>query len=115
MNTPAPPDQPAPHASAALRQLRESEARWEAAFEASAIGMALLTPEGRFTRVNAALCRMVGYSAEELLQRGFADITHPDDLALDRERLARVLHGETLVPDREKRYLHRDGHIVWIT
>jgi PAS domain S-box-containing protein len=99
----------------ALRALRASETRWQAAFESSAIGMALLTPAGEFTRVNAALCRMVGYSADELLQRGFADITHPDDLALDRERLARVLDGEPLVPNREKRYLHRDGHVIWVT
>jgi PAS domain S-box-containing protein len=115
MNTPAAPDQHDPEAPEALRQLRESGARWEAVFDAAAVGMALLTPEGRFTRVNAALCRMVGYSAEELLQRSFADITHPDDLALDHERLDSVLRGEALAPDREKRYIHRDGHVVWIT
>ena len=101
--------------ASALIVLRESEARWRAAFEASAVGMALLSPAGRFTRVNPALCALVGYSAQELHGRTFADITHPDDVALDRERAARLLQGEMLTPDREKRYIHRAGHVVWVT
>lgn len=92
--------------------LRASELRFRHAFDSAGIGMALTGLDGRFLQANAALCRMLGYSSQELSQRSFIDVTHPDDqerdLALTQElRAGRISHF-TL----EKRYLHRAGHAV---
>lgn len=95
--------------------LRESESRFRAAFESAAVGMALLDLDGQFTQVNQALCEMVGYATEELLGRGYREITHPDDIELDEQRAAALLRGEAISPDREKRYIHQDGRVVWVT
>jgi PAS domain S-box-containing protein len=94
--------------------LRESEERFRGAFDFAAIGMALVAPDGRWLRVNASLCRIVGYSADELLAMTFQAITHPDDWAVDADYVRRVLDGSLSHYHREKRYLHKDGHIVWI-
>src|SRR6476620_10615968 len=64
-------------------RLTESEARFSGAFQSAAIGMALVSPEGRYLQVNAAMCRMLGYAAEEFYAMSFQDITHPDDLVDD--------------------------------
>jgi PAS domain S-box-containing protein len=94
--------------------LREAEERFRGAFEHAAIGMALVAPEGRWLRVNRALCEIVGYSEAELLQRSFQDLTHPDDLDADLEQVRRMLSGEIRSYRRDKRYVHRNGHVVWI-
>lgn len=83
------------------------------AFEHAAVGMAIIAPNWRRLRVNQALCRMVGFSEAEMLARTMHDITHPDDIAQEvRERQA-VLAGVKDTYQREKRYIHRDGHVVW--
>jgi PAS domain S-box-containing protein len=94
--------------------LKFSEGQFTSAFDNAAIGMALVTPEGRFARVNQSLCQLVGYSSEELYQRTFRDITHPEDLSRDLENLRRLLAGEIRVYHMEKRYVHKDGHVVSI-
>lgn len=83
-------------------------------FEFSPIGKALVAPDGRFLKVNAALCRIVGYSDEELLTKTFQDITHPDDLDADLENVRKVLAGDIDSYEMEKRYLARQGRIVWV-
>ncbi len=93
--------------------LRENEERFRGAFEFAAIGMALVAPDGRWLRVNRSLCRIVGYSADELLATDFQSITHPEDLDTDVGHLRRVLDESLSHYDIEKRYLHKDGHIVW--
>jgi PAS domain S-box-containing protein len=96
-------------------ELREAEERFRGAFEHAAIGMALVAPDGHWLRVNRALCEIVGYSEQELLERSFQDLTHPDDLATDLRRMNQMLSGEIRTYQLDKRYIHRDGHVVWVT
>lgn len=97
-----------------LAARRESEARFEAAFEHAAVGIALIAFDGRYVRVNGKLCSIVGYTHEELLAMRFQDITHPDDLDADSDQAQRMLAHEIDAYRREKRYLRKDGGIVWI-
>ncbi len=99
---------------AAEEARKQSEQQFRSAMEYSAIGMALVSPAGRFLKVNQALCRIVGYTAEDLLAVDFQTITHPDDLATDLEHLRQVLRGETQTYQMEKRYFHKEGRVVWI-
>jgi diguanylate cyclase (GGDEF)-like protein/PAS domain S-box-containing protein len=94
--------------------LRESEQRFRRSFRDSTIGMALVATDGRWLQVNRSLCEMVGYPQEELLEKTFQDITHPDDLEKDLDHLRRLLAGEIRTYQMEKRYFHREGHVVWI-
>jgi PAS domain S-box-containing protein len=96
------------------RELRASEERFRSAFADAAIGMAVLTLDGRFLRVNRSLCQLVGYPEAELLAIRFADVTHPDDRAGDEALVARALAGEIRTYQREKRYRHKAGHPVWV-
>jgi PAS domain S-box-containing protein len=99
----------------AEEELREAEERFRSAFGDAAIGMALVGTDGRWLQVNRSLCRLVGYSEEELLAKTFQDITHPDDLEADLNYVRRMLAGEIQTYQMEKRYLHRDGRVVWIS
>jgi PAS domain S-box-containing protein len=98
----------------ARRALADSEARFRAMFENAAVGIAHAAPDGRWLRVNQALCRIVGQPADELLTKTFEDITHPDDLAAEvaQVELARERKIDSYVVD--KRYPRRDGTIVWV-
>jgi PAS domain S-box-containing protein len=84
------------------------------AFEHAAIGMALVAPDGKWLRVNRSVCEITGYSEEELLQRSFQDITHPDDLDLDLANVRKMLANEIDSYQMEKRYFHKNGAIVWV-
>jgi PAS domain S-box-containing protein len=92
--------------------LRESEERFSGAFEFAPIGMALVSPDGRWLKVNQALCDLVGYSKAELLARTFQDITYPGDLEASRKNLRRMIAGESRSFQIEKRYVHSRGHLV---
>jgi PAS domain S-box-containing protein len=103
---------PIHHAEAALR---ESEARFRTAFDAAPIGMLLTSlPEGRWLQVNSSLCELTGYSADELLDGKFADITHPDDLEPDLALTRKLVAGELTSYTLEKRYVRKDGSFVWV-
>ncbi len=91
-----------------------SVAQFRQAFDAAPIGIGLVAPDGRFLLANRALCAMVGYTAEELLGRDVSVITHPDDVELDRAGLRRLLAGEVETYEREKRYVHKLGRVVWV-
>ncbi|MBN1102487.1 MAG: PAS domain S-box protein [Deltaproteobacteria bacterium] len=95
------------------RELRKSEAQFAGAFEHAPIGMALVSPEGRWLRANKALSAMLGYSPSELLNMTFQDITHPDDLEPNPAYVQRMLAGEIATHRLEKRYLHKSGRLVW--
>ncbi|MBI3784353.1 MAG: PAS domain S-box protein [Deltaproteobacteria bacterium] len=94
--------------------LRESEERFSSAFEFAAIGKALVAPDGRWLKVNRALCELVGYREEELLQKTFQDITHPDDLEADLAYVHQMLAGEIRTYQMEKRYFHKSGEVLWV-
>jgi len=94
--------------------LQESEERFRNAFDYAGIGMALVDLDGRFMKVNHSLCQMTGYSESELLSKTFQAITHPDDLAADVALVKRLLAGEIRFYQLEKRYIHKQGQIVWI-
>ena len=94
--------------------LRESEERFRATFEHAAIGAAQVGIDGRWLRVNQRLGEIVGYEPEELLQTTFQEITHPDDLEGDLAQVRRLLADEFRTYTMEKRYLRKDGSIVWV-
>ncbi len=94
--------------------LRESEERFHRAFDYASIGMTLVSPNGRWLKVNPAFCELVGYSEAELLTMEFQSITHPDDLDPSVGHMRALLAGESLYFHLEKRYIHRQGHIVWV-
>lgn len=87
---------------------------FENAFRHAAIGMALVAPDGSWLQVNQALCEIVGYSAAELTNTTFQAITHADDLEIDLAFVQQLLSGEITSYRMEKRYLHRQGHVVWV-
>ncbi|WP_348674248.1 PAS domain S-box protein [uncultured Abyssibacter sp.] len=97
-----------------IEQLRESEQRFRGAFETAAIGMALVSLEGRWLDVNASLCDIVGYHRDELLVTDFQTITHPDDLDADLNLLNQLVAGEIPSYRMGKRYFHKSGRLVWV-
>jgi diguanylate cyclase (GGDEF)-like protein/PAS domain S-box-containing protein len=93
--------------------LRESEQRFRKSFDDAAVGMALVAPDGRFLRVNRSLCEILGYTESELLGKTFQELTHPEDLDADLDQVRRMLEGEIRTYQMEKRYFHKEGHVVW--
>ena len=102
-------------AEGANSALRESEERFRGAFDGASIGMALVSPEGRFLEVNRALCDILGYSEDELLAKTFQDLTHRDDIEADADLARQLLANEITTYQVEKRYLCKDGHHAWVT
>ncbi|NVB76823.1 MAG: PAS domain S-box protein [Kofleriaceae bacterium] len=94
------------------RALRESEERFRLTIDEAPIGMALIGPDGRFVRVNRALCELVGYSAAELVGMSFRALIHPDDLRADLSLAGQLARGEIPRYQLGKRYIRKDGSIV---
>ena len=94
--------------------LRESEERFRGTFENAAVGIAHRDATGRFLCVNEKFCAIVGYSREELLQKNIQDITHPNDLAATIDAFTALWQGESPTLGLEKRYVRKDGSLVWI-
>lgn len=95
------------------RSLAVSERLFRITFDEAAIGMAHVSADGRWLRVNGALCSILGYRRDELLSLGFQDITHPDDLGKDLEHVEKMLAGEIDSYRIEKRYIKKGGARVW--
>jgi len=93
--------------------LQESEERFRSAFDFAAIGMALVSQEGRWLEVNHSLCEIVGYTEEELLASDIQAITHPEDLGDLLVQQTRLTKGTVPGYQIEKRYVHKSGHEVW--
>lgn len=94
--------------------LRESQQRFSSAFRDASIGMALVGLDGTWLQVNQALCELLGYAEDELLRMNFQAITHPEDLEAFLAHAAQVLTGERRTYQMEKRYIHKQGYIVWV-
>ncbi|MGV0025571.1 PAS domain-containing sensor histidine kinase [Phormidesmis priestleyi] len=94
--------------------LRESEERFRSAFDDAGIGMSLTSLNGQFLKVNRSLCDLLGYSEVELLGLRFQDITHADDLVADMALLDRLLAGNGHNFAIEKRYLNKQGEVIWV-
>ena len=98
----------------AEEELRATQQRFQAVFEQAAVGVVIAEgTQGRFVNVNRRFCEIVGYSAEELLQRTSDDITHPDDIRHDTAELGQIKAGVVRGSSWEKRYRKKDGTIVW--
>ena len=96
--------------------LAESQTLKGLLFENAAVGLAQVSVDGRFVQINQTFCRLIGYDAETVLGAGFTfqQITHAEDLAEDLHQVQRLLAGEADTYGMEKRYRHRDGHVVWV-
>jgi PAS domain S-box-containing protein len=102
------------HSELAARALLESEQGFRSAFDYAAIGMALVGLDGSWLHVNEAVCELLGYSREELLETTFQDVTHPDDLEADLALVAELVAGELRTYQLEKRYFDKEGEVVWV-
>lgn len=96
-------------------RIRQSEALYRSAFERSVTGMVHVGLDGRFLRVNRALCDILGYSAEELLTRGTEQVVHPEDAGLLQETLLRLIQDDIITLEAPRRFLRSDGEIVWLS
>lgn len=95
-----------------LEALRRSENRFRTLFDSAASGIALMDENGRYLRVNDALCAMMGFSREEMEKTTWQEMTHPDDIKLTKGMIIDLLQGKSVLP-LEKRYIHKDGRVVW--
>jgi len=97
----------------ARAEARLAAEKFAGAFTSAALGMALVSLEGRWLDVNDALCRILGYTREELLQVDFQRLTHPADLQTDLALVQDLLAGRRTHYHLEKRYLGREGNTIW--
>lgn len=97
----------------ATADCEESGERFRTAFNGALIGIALIALDGQWICVNRALCELFGYDEAALLQRGPLSLTHPEDASRDREQVGRLVAGRIRSYTAERRYLHREGHLVW--
>lgn len=93
--------------------LAQGTQKLEDTFEHGATGMAHSEINGRWIRINQTYCDMLGYTKAEIMKMHFRDYTHPEDVKLDLRQLKRTLDGEITHYSFEKRYIHRQGHVVW--
>lgn len=96
------------------KELQESESRFRNTMENAPIGMGLATLDGHFIRVNRALCTILGYRRDELEKMSIREVTHPEDMVSSNANIRRLLDGEIDSYRQEKRYLRKDGEVVWV-
>lgn len=96
-------------------EIKIREERFRGAFEYAAVGVALVSLDGRFLQVNQALCRITGYSEQEMLAMTFQAITYPEDFEENLENIKALVRGRVDTYQLEKRYVHKEGHIVWVS
>jgi PAS domain S-box-containing protein len=103
------------HQRRLIETLELNHNKFLTAFDHAPIGMALVSPEGNWIKVNNSLCAILGYHRNELMNLTFQDITHPDDLSQDLKHVTRLLNREADTYAMSKRYYHKDGRTVWIS
>jgi PAS domain S-box-containing protein len=96
------------------KELADSEERFRLTFEQAAVGMALVSEDGRWLRVNQKMCDIVGYTQKELRALTYQEITHPADLSADIAKATQLAAGEIDQYSIEKRYIRKDRSTVWI-
>lgn len=94
--------------------LRDEADMFRVAFDHSTVGMALALPSGSWHRVNQSLCKMVGYSDQELLGMRFQEVVHPEDRVAAMEKVENLIGNKVPIAQSETRCLHKDGQIVWV-
>jgi diguanylate cyclase (GGDEF)-like protein/PAS domain S-box-containing protein len=99
----------------AERRHQEASSLFEAAFADAPIGMGLFSPQGRWLKVNRALCDLTKYTEAQLLEMTFQDITHPEDLATDLEHMQRLLSGEADRYSLEQRFFAAQDQEIWVS
>ena len=99
---------------AAHKLLQQSEKRFRSTFEKAPVGVALVAPTGEWLEVNQQLCDIVGYTRDELLVRSFQDITYAPDLGIDLDFVRKMLARELTTYSMDKRYIQKNGELVWI-
>jgi len=92
----------------------EANRRFEMTFQQAAVGLAHMDAEGRWLRLNERYCQIAGYPCDELMGKAVDEITHPDDLSRDRDARAALIAGDIDTMSSEKRYIRKDGKIVWV-
>jgi hypothetical protein len=93
--------------------LTESETRYRNTFEHAPVGIATLSPGGVWQSINDTLCEILGYPRAELVGQPYENLSHPEDQAQDRRDLAQLADGQAHTASREKRFIARDGSLVW--
>ncbi len=96
-----------------LKEIRESEERFRGTFENAAVGIVNVDGHGRFLHVNEKMCDILGYGREELAQLTFQDVTCSEDHAASAELFAALMRGDSSSFSVEKRYVRKDGKVVW--
>jgi PAS domain S-box-containing protein len=91
-----------------------SEKLLSSVFDSAPVGITVVGVDGRWLRVNRECCRMLGYEPQDLIGASLSDFSHPDEVPEDRRRLAGMVAGDLDSQTREKRYLHKDGSVVWV-
>ena len=94
--------------------LVESERQYFETFEAAPVAMCWISPDGRYLRTNRAFQKLSGYSAQELLNMGPADTSHPNTLASTRQRIADLVSGATEHVEGESQFIQKDGRSIWL-
>lgn len=95
-------------------ELQDSEERFRVTFEQAGAGIAHAAPNGDFLRINQRFCDLVGYSRAEMLAKNFRDVTYSEDLESNLLHMQRLLNGEIENYLTEKRYVRKDGSLLWV-
>jgi PAS domain S-box-containing protein len=102
------------HLEKLVLALRDSEERFRHTFEQAAVGVAHVSPDGSFLRVNSTFCEITGYPADELLGMRVQQLSHPDEVEAAVSNLARTAAGELNIIRSERRFVRRDGSSIWV-
>ena len=101
--------------NASLRyEAREATQRFRSSFDNAPIGMAIVSSKGRLIDVNGALCEIVGHRRETVLGLTLKELTYEEDRDVDASLVREVLQGDRRTSQRQKRFLHAEGHVVWV-